>query len=184
MAKPTQRPVKKKQRPPPGNRMATKSLDEEPVETTKRTKVLLTKDVVRRAKTPKQAVSLFLNNVNKTTTRARRFKNLYLTVVEDLGGEELLSEGQKQTVKALCGLFTLREFMEVDMLNETDGFDLNMYTAVINAQDRALRLVGVKRVLKDASAFRGANQLNAYLKEKATDADFTEEDSDAEYDTE
>ena len=169
-----------KRTPPPGNRMATKGLDEAPVQTTKRTKPLLAKDAIRKAKSPKQAVSLFLNDVNKSTARARRFKNLYLTVAEDLGGEELLSEGQKQTIKSLCGLFTLREFMEVDLLNDDDGFDLNMYTAIINAQDRALRLVGVKRVLKDASSsFAKANQLNAYLKDKdATDAEYTTEDDD------
>jgi hypothetical protein len=84
------------------------------------------------------------------TQTARRFRDLVEFVTADLGGADLLSEGQRQLVRRASALAIMCEAIEADLARDLP-FDINNYLAATNTFRRAIETLGLKRVPKDAT---------------------------------
>lgn len=93
---------------------------------------------------------LTLAALDGRTTAAKRARDLIGAMEQDLGGGDLLSEGQKQLVQRAAVLGTFIESCEATWL-AGDETDLGEYLAAINAQRRVLATIGLDRRAKDVS---------------------------------
>jgi len=84
------------------------------------------------------------------TQAARRFRDLVEFVTADLGGADLLSEGQRQLVRRASALAIMCEAIEADLARDLP-FDISNYLASTNTFRRVIETLGLKRVPKDAT---------------------------------
>jgi hypothetical protein len=106
---------------------------------------------------------------------ARRFKDLVLDISADLGGKDILSEGERQLIRRAALLSAECERQEALAVRDErrpDGeivwkpdapfrFDIDRYLAITNALRRVLETVGLKRVSRDVTP-----DLRSYLQSK------------------
>ena len=78
---------------------------------------------------------------------ARRFQDLYEDVANDLGGLDLLSEGQKQLIRRAAMLSAESERQEAEWANGRP-FDLTVYSTTANCLRRILESLGLERVAR------------------------------------
>ena len=103
-------------------------------------------ELTGRARCHRSAVSngtrLFaVNGIDGRTMSARRFRDLVDTFTADLGGVDIISEGQKQLIRRAAALSIMGEAIEADLaLGRT--FDVNTYGQVC---DRLRRIVETQR---------------------------------------
>ena len=90
--------------------------------------------------------ALFLQGVDGRSATARRFRDVYLQVLSDLG-TEATSEAQRQIARRCAALAVRAELMEA-ALARGDDFELDDYLALTNATVRAHNALGLKRVPK------------------------------------
>ena len=91
--------------------------------------------------------SLFLERVDGRTTLGRRFKELYLQIIADLGGDDNTSEGQRQLARRAAMLSMRCEAMEADFAAGGSG-DLQDYLKATNMLSRLLGTLGLRRRAK------------------------------------
>jgi hypothetical protein len=78
------------------------------------------------------------------TGTARRFRDLVETITLDLGGTDMLSEGQRQLIRRAAMLSVMCESVEADMVRNTAA-DLSNYSTLVNAQRRTFDAIGLER---------------------------------------
>ena len=85
---------------------------------------------------------VFLTRGGELSVVGRRWKDLYLAIVADRGGDDQLSEGQRQLVRRIVTLAIEAEIMEAE---RAEGKDLNLdaYVTLTNALGRALGRLGL-----------------------------------------
>lgn len=81
---------------------------------------------------------------------ARRFQDLYEDVANDLGGLDLLSEGQKQLIRRAAMLSAESERQEAEWANGRP-FDLTAYSTTANCLRRIFESLGLERKSKDVT---------------------------------
>jgi hypothetical protein len=87
------------------------------------------------------------------TQSARRFRDIIDAVTSDLGGADLLSEGQRQLIRRAAALSIMCESVEADLVRDLP-FDIANYLAGTNTFRRVIETLGLRRVPKDATTLR------------------------------
>ena len=94
--------------------------------------------------------SALLAGVDGRSAIARRFRDLVDAIISDMGGEEVISEGQRQLARRAAALSVQCEQIEANMA--TGGaVDANDYVRLVNALNRILKTIGLKRQMKDVT---------------------------------
>jgi hypothetical protein len=87
--------------------------------------------------------------VDGRSKAARRFRDVYETIISDLGGDEgRLSEGQRQIARRCAMLSVSAELAEASAV-AGEAFDAEAYGIVCDRLGRAFQRLGLKRVKKD-----------------------------------
>jgi hypothetical protein len=81
---------------------------------------------------------------------ARRFRDLVEIWTSDLGGPDLLSEGQRQLIRRAASLSIMAEAIEADLARDL-AFDVNNYGIVVDRLRRIVETLGLERKAKDVS---------------------------------
>jgi hypothetical protein len=95
------------------------------------------------------------------TQTARRFRDLIEVWTLDLGGAELLSEGQRQLIRRAASLSIMAEAAEADLARDMD-MDVNTYGMVCDRLRRIIESLGIERKARDVTP-----SLTSYLQSKA-----------------
>jgi hypothetical protein len=82
---------------------------------------------------------------------ARRFQDLFEDIAGDLGGLDLLSEGQKQMIRRAATLSAESERLEAEWANGRP-FDLTLYSTTANCLRRIFESLGLKRVARQVNS--------------------------------
>jgi hypothetical protein len=95
--------------------------------------------------------SLFwIDDADGRSAPARRFKDILGAVVSDLGGLDLLSEGQKQLARRAAMLSLECERLEgASISGET--IDIEVYASLTDRLGRCLQRLGLKRQARDVT---------------------------------
>lgn len=80
---------------------------------------------------------------------ARRFKDLIDDISADLGGRDMLSEGQRQLVRRVAMLSAESERQEAQWARGETEFDIGSYATLVNALRRTLESIGLERRARD-----------------------------------
>jgi hypothetical protein len=96
------------------------------------------------------------------TAWARRFRDLLLQIINDLGGPEILSEGQRQLARRAATLSVECERLEGEMAAGHE-VDLHRYGQLTDRIGRTFHRLGLKRVPRDVTP---APNLRSYLRSK------------------
>lgn len=89
--------------------------------------------------------SLFLEEVDGRTGPAKRFKELYGEITNDIGGREHISEAQRQLARRAATLAAIAESMEALWVVGAPTFALNEYITLTNALNRVFGVLGIER---------------------------------------
>jgi hypothetical protein len=81
----------------------------------------------------------------------RRFRDIYQLLIEDLGGSDRVSEGQRQLARRCATLCIACERMEGDAAAGLD-IELERYGAMCDRLGRALQRLGLQKYCKDITA--------------------------------
>lgn len=76
---------------------------------------------------------------------ARRFKDLYQDICQDLGGADHLSEGQRQLARRAAMLSAESERLEALSVREDAGFDIELYGMLCDRLGRLFQRIGLER---------------------------------------
>jgi|SRR5215472_12134318 len=79
---------------------------------------------------------------------ARRWRDLHAEIISDLGGADLLSEGQKQLARRCATISIACERMEGEAALGNE-IDLDAYGQLTDRLGRALQRLGLKRIARD-----------------------------------
>lgn len=109
--------------------------------------------LARRPRNNRSAVSngnrLFApDNVDGRTVAARRFYDILQQIHADLGGAEMLSEGQRQLVRRAAAMSIQCEGLEADMVAGRP-FDVETFGQLTDRLGRCFQRLGLRRVQKD-----------------------------------
>ncbi len=92
---------------------------------------------------------LTLEHLDGRCTAARKVREVEQAIAQDLGGADLLSEGQRQLARRAAILGAVLESAEVAWFGG-QTFDLNQYLATTNCFRRVLRTLGLERRTRPA----------------------------------
>ncbi len=93
---------------------------------------------------------LFPAKVNGRTAEFRRFRDVLAEIISDLGGADVLSEGERQIARRCAALSVEAERMEAGLVG-TGEFDIERYVSLTNGLGRALTRIGLKRRQRDVT---------------------------------
>jgi hypothetical protein len=104
--------------------------------------------------------SLWLDG-DQRSSAARRFRDVYTAIIGDLGGGDLLTEGQKQLARRCSLLAVTCELVEGKAV-AGEEIDLEQYGQLTDRMGRAFQRLGLKRAPRDITP-----PLHKYLEQKA-----------------
>lgn len=91
-----------------------------------------------------------LAGVDGRSATARRYRDVMEAIISDLGGEDMISEGQRQLARRAAALSVQCEQIEAAMaIGGT--LDANDYVRLVNALNRTLSTIGLKRRMKNVT---------------------------------
>ena len=94
--------------------------------------------------------TLHLGAVDGRTEAARRFRDVLGQIVADLGGADLLSEGQRQLARRAAMLSVEAERMEASAV-AGDAFDLDAFGSLSDRLGRCFNRIGLQRRSRDVT---------------------------------
>ncbi len=97
--------------------------------------------------------SLFVETDSRTAW-ARRFRDVLAEIVSDLGGADVLSEGQRQLARRCATIAIMCERMEGEAANGKD-IDLDAYGQLTDRLGRAFNRLGLRRQARDVGPTLG-----------------------------
>ncbi len=126
-----------------------------------------TAPLVRRPRNNRSAVSngnrLFApETVDGRSVAARRFHDILQQIHADLGGADLLSEGQRQLCRRAATMSMHCELMEAEAVAGR-AFDIDCFGQLTDRLGRCLQRLGLERKARDVTP-----SLQDYLQAKAT----------------
>jgi hypothetical protein len=86
-------------------------------------------------------------NADGRSASYRRFKDVLEQILADLGGAEILSEGQRQLCRRAATLSIMAESMECDAVGNKP-FDVDLYGQLTDRLGRCLARLGLERVAR------------------------------------
>ena len=81
---------------------------------------------------------------------ARRYRDLVLSILEDLGGNDLVSEAERQLVRRAAAMAVLSEQLEAQIVNG-EAVSVEDLVKLVNGQNRTFASIGLKRRQKDVT---------------------------------
>jgi hypothetical protein len=99
--------------------------------------------------------------VDGRSATARRFKDLVEDIAADLGGQDHLSEGQRQLIRRAAMLSAESERMEALAARGEAEFDIDLYGMICDRLGRLFGRLGLERKSKDVTP-----DLRSYLAAK------------------
>jgi hypothetical protein len=90
----------------------------------------------------------FLDGDAEHTAWARRFRDKVGIITADLGGADVLSEGQRSLIRATATLGVQLEVMEAALACGED-IDVDKYARAANSLRRICETLGLRRVARD-----------------------------------
>ncbi|ACA21200.1 hypothetical protein M446_6967 (plasmid) [Methylobacterium sp. 4-46] len=107
--------------------------------------------------------SLFLvDEVDRRSAPARRFRDIVGDVTSDLGGRDEVTAVQQQLIRRFATLALTLELQEAAIV-EGGQVDLDLYGRLSGQMNRLASTLGLKRVMRDANEL----DLKAYMARKA-----------------
>src|ERR1700730_7262897 len=100
-------------------------------------------------------------NADGRSATYRRFKDVLEQILADLGGPDILSEGQRQLCRRAATLSIMAESMECDAVGNKP-FDVDLYGMLTDRLGRCLQRLGLERKARDVTP-----TLQSYLAAKA-----------------
>jgi hypothetical protein len=100
----------------------------------------------------------FLTDVDGRSIIARRFKEIYSDLIDDLGGNDTACEAQRQLARRAATLAVQCEVMECGLGDV--AFDGDVYAKMTNTLNRVLTTLGLRRSPRD-TAVRAAIDAHA-----------------------
>ena len=94
--------------------------------------------------------SALLAGVDGRSAIVRRYRDLVDAIISDLGGDDAISEGQRQLARRASALSVQCEQIEAVMANG-GTINANDYVRLVNALNRVLGSIGLKRRMKDVN---------------------------------
>src|SRR5271166_4788493 len=95
---------------------------------------------------------------------ARRFRDLFEFICNDLGGADRLSEGERQLVRRAAALSAELERQEASWARGEAEFDIAAYSTLTNAVRRVFETLGLQRRVRDVTP-----SLSAYVAARQAD---------------
>jgi trimethylamine:corrinoid methyltransferase-like protein len=92
-----------------------------------------------------------LANVDGRTAAARRYRDLCISLADDIGGASSLTEAQRALVRQAAAMIVQSEKLQGEVLRG-EIVDSEQLTRLANAATRILSRLGVKRARKPTSA--------------------------------
>lgn len=105
--------------------------------------------------------SALLTGTDQRSTWARRFRDLYYEIISDLGGPEILSEGQKQLTRRAATISLMCEKLEGEAA-AGENINLDDYGKLTDRLGRTFHRLGLKRQQRNVTP-----NLEQYLEAKA-----------------
>jgi len=87
----------------------------------------------------------------KAALLGRRFIDLYEQIVADLGGQDAISEGQRQLARRAAMLSAASEGMEDVAVGNPDQFDIERFGMICDRIGRLFQRLGLERRPRDVS---------------------------------
>lgn len=91
-----------------------------------------------------------LANVDGRTADARRYRDLCLSLADDLGGAAGLTEAQRALVRQAAAMIVQSERLQSAVLRG-ELVDVEQLTRLANAATRILTRLGIKRAVRDTA---------------------------------
>lgn len=88
---------------------------------------------------------LFVDKLDGRSALARRHRDLTAEFIRDLGGEDALSEAQRQMVRRAAALSVWSEAQERRIISGEQGVDANQLVTAANTIRRLLRELGLAK---------------------------------------
>jgi hypothetical protein len=101
----------------------------------------------RSAPTNGNRLFVLEGNADGRSATYRRFKDVLEQILADLGGPDILSEGQRQLCRRAATLSIMAESLECDAVGNKP-FDVNIYGQLTDRLGRCLQRLGLKRVAR------------------------------------
>jgi len=92
--------------------------------------------------------SLFTGDVDGRTAAAKRFRDVLAEIVSDLGGADILSEGQRQLARRAAMMSVEAERQEAEAV-AGGKLDPDSFGALADRLGRVFNRLGLKRVARD-----------------------------------
>jgi hypothetical protein len=99
-------------------------------------------------------------NADGRSASYRRFKDILGQILADMGGPDILSEGQRQLCRRAATLSITAEAMECDAVGNKP-FDVDLYGQLTDRLGRCLQRLGLERQPREVTP-----SLSAYLQAK------------------
>jgi hypothetical protein len=91
-----------------------------------------------------------VSGIDGRSLTARRFRDLIQSYTNDLGGPDMISEGQLQLIRRAAALSIMSEAIEADLARDLD-FDVNTYGQICDRLRRVVETLGLKRQARDVT---------------------------------
>ena len=92
--------------------------------------------------------ALFVEDIDERSPRARRYRDVLAEIIADLGGDSLLSEGQRQLARRAASVSLEAETIE-SALVDGKPVDMESYLKIVSACNRTFTTIGLKRLPRD-----------------------------------
>jgi hypothetical protein len=118
-----------------------------------------------------------LPGIDRRSPAARRFRDLWLLFLSDMGGESEASEGEKAILRSAALLTAQLELYAADIIQALDNNErppidvVDLFQRMSNTARRHLETVGLKRRPKDVTPELHAYLADAPKRPDATDAE-------------
>ena len=86
-------------------------------------------------------------NADGRSAAYRRFKDVLAQILADMGGSDILSEGQRQLCRRAATLSIMAESMECDAVGNKP-FDVDLYGQLTDRLGRCFQRLGLKRTAR------------------------------------
>ena len=131
-----------------------------------RTRAITTAKEKRRIASAVTNGSRLLLSGNGNSPWARRYKDLCLLHIDDLGGPDAVTEAQISLVRRCSAIEVQLESLE-GLMSRGAEIDLDVFARVSGTLSRMLRALGLERRKPDASAIEQQRLLDQYAAEDA-----------------
>ena len=91
-----------------------------------------------------------LEGADGRSSIVRRYRDVYSSLIEDLGGEDRASEGQRQLARRAGALVVQAESIEAEIVRG-EAIDADDYVRLVNALNRTLCNLGLERRPRDVT---------------------------------